>query len=113
MSPIEISIIACTVAFILLVVYLITVLVSVKATLSHVNQTLDCLQKDLTTCHEISTDIQGKLKKIDPFFHAAFLWGESIEQRQRYKAEAQETRTAELLQWAVLGADLWQKFTRR
>lgn len=109
MSATEISIIICSVAFVVLVIYLVRTLISLRST-------LESLNRQLNATTEISYDVQGKLKNLDSLFNAFSLFGATIEEKaakcQICQSKGKE-KTAELVEWVVLGLDLWQKMRRK
>lgn len=89
---IELSIAAIAVAFVCLVVYVITTIKSLRQTLEHVNETLVCAKTHIDElggegrriihqANALSLDVQGKLETLDPLFLTVAHVGEALERK--------------------------------
>lgn len=136
---IGVSVAIATVAFVVLVVYVVKTLnvarssiAEVERTLSDVRQQVDQLSKETTqliqnTTH-ITADVQQKMASLDQLFHSVKDAGEAVHQvtTSAKQVSATVTRTvnenveealrlnknrmADIVQWAAVGLSLWQKW---
>ena len=139
MTTVEIILLVVAIAFVFLSIYLVRLICASCKTLSKINQTVDSLQKQLDDLgheprdlihhvNEISADVQGKMKSIDPLFRAVSNVGEELElrtallkEKSLYKyfrsksasfSSLEDDTPVEFIEWALLGINLWQKFKR-
>ncbi len=106
---IAISVAVVALALVALIIFLITVLVSLK-------RTLDSTQ-------EICQDVEGKLQAFDPLFRIAGRASVRLERKsKRFKHYVEEEEeeddpalnTAfEAAEWALIGLSLWRKIRAR
>jgi uncharacterized protein YoxC len=139
---IEISVAVIAVAVIALVFFLIKTLQSLRQTLHQVNETLFSARKQLNDlggearqvihhARELSADVHTKIESLNPLFQSVANVGSALERVttplnqgaapvisvNEFEAEAgptsQSDTVVEVIEWAALGLDLWQKFKKR
>jgi len=137
---IEISIAVIALAFVILVIYLITLISSLRVTLGQVNNTLVEAQKVVEHTNQISYDLKQKSEALNPVFNAISSAGEVLERKastlkkeyiamhedeefERLHCNSEEKRKfqnsegfatiAAVLELAGLGVSLWQKLKKR
>jgi uncharacterized protein YoxC len=142
MTVFDICLIIISLSFFVLVIYLILLIVSLRKTLSKVNRSMVLLQKrveelghqprDLIhTINAISADVYGKLRSLDPLFRSLHNVGEGVENktksfkektfwvpgreklRDEFQDEDDHGTASDLLDWALLGVNIWQKFKKK
>lgn len=83
MTPVEIAVLVCALAFVVLVVFLINFLCTLCKTLTALRKQVEDLGHEprdiLHHTHEVVADVQGKMKCLDPLFHAISNVGEGLE----------------------------------
>lgn len=126
---IEISLGVIAVAFVILVIFLVITLLSVRRTLQHVNKTLVTARhkidemsmesmKLIRHSNDISEDLQHKLLLLDSIFQAVSLVGDhALDKAQSFrseKIEAAENQSfksknifSDLTEWVATGMHLW------
>lgn len=137
----EISSAVAALAFVVLVVYLVTLIQSAKRSLADTNETLALIRKDLEKVSQESVslmkageqlirDADEKLHSLDPLANSVKHTGQALEQvtdsvRQVSAAvsrsatgfgkhmDKNQGRFAEILEYTSLGLQLWQKWQSR
>ncbi len=133
---IEICLTIIALAFVLLTIYLIITLVSVRKTLNKTNRVLSNLDllliavnpetaKLLSNSNELLSDIVDKSEKLDPLFDSVSNLGKALEKNTRSccatslcEEEREDEygcrhRSEDWLELATAGLMLWQKIKRR
>ena len=127
MTTIEIIFLVIAIAFVLLVGYVIMLASQARKTLQSLQKQLDDLGHEprdfMRHSKEIAIDIHHKLKYIDPLFCALFKSCKREEsssfcsyikhQAKVHPTESEENTMTELLEWGLLGLQLWKKFSNR
>jgi uncharacterized protein YoxC len=117
MCSIEIALVIALIACTILIFFIIGFFISARSTIKKLEKTLDSLgdqpKQLLEHTTAISRDLENKLKELEPLFHHASKLGETMEQRRCYTQKTENAPIAELIDWALLGTALWQKFTNR
>lgn len=129
MTPSEIILLIVAIAFVILVVFLVMLTWNAIKTLNNVNQALGNLKDEpgniLRNATEITSDLNHKMKCLNPFFHSLSNVGQGLEFRtNRIKKEAyiksletkyenEESSIPEVLEFALRGLSLWQKYQNK
>ena len=117
MSNIEIILLIASLAFIVLVIYLIKLIRASCRTLKKVNRATESLQRQLDDlghrprdllqhANEISANLHGKMKRLDGYFKSASDFGR---QPSFYSRKNHEEGVTDFVELALLGLNLWQK----
>lgn len=120
MAITEILLLILTIVFVILAGYLINLIIAAT-------KTLEEAKKALSPLNEISLDLQKKISYLDPLFRAVSNLGEGLEMKtaslkeqhywkcvsQNVNKEKSDDTVADLIEWALLGAGIWQKFKGR
>lgn len=126
---IEISLGVIAVAFVILVIFLVITLLSVRRTLQHLNKTLVTARhkidemstesmKLIRNSNDISGDLQHKLLLLDSVFQAVSLVGDhAVDTARSFRPEKTETAEdhnfksknmfSDLTEWVATGIHLW------
>lgn len=132
---IEISMIVITIAFVVLVIYLIRTLQAFKHSILHAEQTLDQVQRQLDelgkealqwlqNCNQLTADVQSKLKSIHSVFQSAERICEATEKvaltakqisvaiaaNANDTLRAQQKKLNEVIGWTNLFVNAWQRW---
>jgi uncharacterized protein YoxC len=138
---IQISVACIAAAFIVLVYFLVKTLISAKAsleqvteTLAHIDAKVDAISQEtvklMHTTQQITDDVQGKMKSVDTLFRSIGQVGESVSQvsasvkqvsatvsdsvrRAGDRVNRERNQVAEVMEWATLGLQLWRKWQSR
>jgi uncharacterized protein YoxC len=138
---VQISAACIAASFLVLVVYMIVTLQTARSSLKQMNETLDRLEsrvneigtesvKLMHTSQNIAADVQKKMNAIDNWFQSLVSAGDSVSQMTRSmkqmtstvadtfrkageQASRQQQQTAELMEWATVGYQLWRKWQSR
>lgn len=140
MAPADIILLIVAIAFLILVIFLAQFLYTACTTLKNANQVLDSVKNQLDnfenhprdlvhSVNEITQDVNRKMKCIDPWFRLISQLGEVAENKacsftqkgilDRFKEKVSENPEAknftdsDLIEFALLGLKLWQKFQTR
>lgn len=108
---IEISVAIAVLAFVVLVVYLIKTLCSLRKTLDQARYTLQGI-------NELKSDLEYKAKSLNPLFDTFSLLGEKALEKagsmtQREIQDESEDKLTNILEWVTGGIRLWCAFKKR
>jgi len=122
MAVTEILLLILTIIFVILAGFIINLVIAATKTLKEVNQAILPLKA-------ISMDLTQKMNYLNPLFRAVSNLGEGLEVKtaalkeqhnwncvsEKIIAEKEKSddTVADLIEWAVLGVSIWQKFKRR
>ncbi len=127
MTPVELAILLSALAFVVLVIFLARALHKTSKTLERIQKQLDDLGNEpkefLQHTNQIASDIQSKMKCLDPLFYALSNVGEGLEYKTsafrdislcrccRAKLDSanteQESTVMKYAHLALMGASLW------
>ena len=108
---IEISVAIAVLAFVVLVVYLIKTLCSLRKTLDQARYTLQGI-------NELKCDLDYKVKALNPLFETVSLLGEKAYEKvegmsQKEVQGENEDRLTSILEWVTGGIRLWCALKKR
>lgn len=142
MSWWEISVAVIAAGFVVLVYFLVRTLQAAQESLRETNRTLKQVQTDLSvlkeetvrlvkTSEEVTSDIQSKLRALDPLCQSIGHTGEALQQmtstvRQVSSAVTSSARTStpntkepsssrimDIIEWTAAGAQLWYSWRQQ
>jgi uncharacterized protein YoxC len=133
MTPVDIAIIISAVAFVVLVVFLARLLHNTCKTLHKVQMQLDDLGHEprdvLLNTNQLASDIQAKMKCLDPLFYALANVGVGLESKtsslcdtsvcsccrakRTSERDTEETAAMRYARLALVGASIWQDLQKR
>lgn len=137
---IAISVAVIALSFLVLVVYIVKTLKTLRLSMLILNNTMNALKqkvdeiegeglKFLQHTNEVATDLQSKMKSLDALFHAISHVGEVLDNGSRsfkkspassffasedkQENHSNREKVVDILEWIVLGLSAWQNIKKR
>lgn len=121
----EISVLILSIAFVVLVIYLVFSLIALRQTLKNLNQTITEYRVKLgpltESSNELMENVLHKARSLDTLFNSISNVGCYLEDKttvlkdiheRKFKKMQSHSQTADWIELAALGVLLWQKYRK-